>query len=52
MFEPKATAPHLNSTNRVSFDRSAATSGLPPINGHRQGGRHVRFVPKHEIAAR
>ena len=32
------------------FDNRPVTSGLPPINGHRQTGRLVRFVPIGDIA--
>ena len=46
MFEPKATAPHLDSTNRVGLTVVPPTSGLPPINGHRQVGPAGPFRAK------
>jgi len=50
MFEPKATAPHLDSTKRRNTLAEHMFSASPPTTDVRRLHRNDRFVPKAVVA--
>jgi hypothetical protein len=50
MFEPKATAPHLDSTKMRNNQPEQMSSAFPSNSDIARRGRHFAFVPLNETA--